>query len=163
MQIHQLNLRRTSSKKRIGRGGKRGTYSGRGNKGQKARSGGNVNPLFEGGRSSLTMRMKKARGFNSPHPRKTTITLTQLDQMCADGDTVNAAFFVQKGVVNKMHAAKGFKIVARGTLAKKKLTIDPSVAASAGACAAIEKAGGSCTPAKKESSKEAKKTAAKKA
>ena len=75
MQIHQLKLKKRKKRKTIGRGGKRGTYSGRGNKGQKARSGGNVDPLFEGGRSSLVERLKKVRGFKSPHAKKININL----------------------------------------------------------------------------------------
>ena len=53
MQIHELKVKAKKTKKRIGRGGKRGTYSGKGNKGHKARSGGNVDPLFQGGSTSL--------------------------------------------------------------------------------------------------------------
>ena len=69
MQIHELNTKKRKAKKTIGRGGKRGTYSGKGNKGQKARSGGSMDPLFEGGRSSLVERMKKLRGFKSTHAK----------------------------------------------------------------------------------------------
>ncbi|MGA1050343.1 MAG: uL15 family ribosomal protein [Minisyncoccia bacterium] len=54
MHIHTLssNLPK-KSRKRIGRGGKRGTYSGKGQKGQKARSGAKISPLFTGGSAAL--------------------------------------------------------------------------------------------------------------
>jgi large subunit ribosomal protein L15 len=54
MQINTLKIKTPKKKRKtIGRGGKKGTYSGKGNKGQKARSGSKLDPLFEGGRSTL--------------------------------------------------------------------------------------------------------------
>ena len=81
MQIHQLKLNKRKSRKRVGRGGKRGTFSGRGMKGQKARSGAKIDPLFEGGRSSLVERLKKTRGFKSPHGKKININLNDLERI----------------------------------------------------------------------------------
>ncbi len=146
MQIHELSTT-TQKKKRIGRGGKRGTYSGRGMKGQKARSGGNVDPLFEGGRTTLVQKMKKKRGFASPHPKKNVISLAVIDAKFADGDTVSLATLVEKGIIAKKKAAHGARIVANGTLAKK-VTISTEIGASQNAAAAIEKAGGTLTQEK---------------
>jgi large subunit ribosomal protein L15 len=54
MHIHTLSSNLSQkSRKRIGRGGKRGTYSGKGQKGQKARSGAKISPLFTGGSAAL--------------------------------------------------------------------------------------------------------------
>jgi large subunit ribosomal protein L15 len=54
MQIHTLSSNLSKkSRKRIGRGGKRGTYSGKGQKGQKSRSGAKISPLFTGGSAAL--------------------------------------------------------------------------------------------------------------
>lgn len=54
MQIHTLSPHPSQkTRKRIGRGGKRGTYSGKGQKGQKARSGAKISPLFTGGSAAL--------------------------------------------------------------------------------------------------------------
>jgi large subunit ribosomal protein L15 len=54
MQIHTLSSNLSQkSRKRIGRGGKRGTYSGKGQKGQKSRSGAKISPLFTGGSAAL--------------------------------------------------------------------------------------------------------------
>lgn len=54
MHIHTLSSNlSTKSRKRIGRGGKRGTYSGKGQKGQKSRSGSKISPLFTGGSAAL--------------------------------------------------------------------------------------------------------------
>ena len=123
MQIHELQAPVRKAKKTIGRGGKRGTYSGRGCKGQKARSGGNVNPLFEGGRTRLIDTMKKMRGFASPHPKMNVITLAKIDRAYDDGDTISLTTLVDKGLVRTKTARHGVKIVATGTLTKK-VTVD---------------------------------------
>lgn len=141
MQIHEITIPRRKPRKRIGRGGRRGTYSGRGMKGQKARSGGNVNPLFEGGRSSLIDRLKKVRGFKSLRPKKVTIHLADLEKFCADGDHVTMELLQKKKLVRKKHVASGAKIVDGGSCTKK-LTIGKGVAVTASAAAAIKKAGG---------------------
>ena len=73
MQIHNLKIQYPKKKRKIiGRGGKKGTYSGKGGKGQKGRSGVSIDPLFEGGRSSLIDRLKKIRGFKAFKPKAVT-------------------------------------------------------------------------------------------
>ena len=119
MQIHELKDFETSSKKRIGRGGKRGTTAGRGTKGQKARSGGNVNPLFEGGRSTLIQRMKKMRGFNSRNADKNIISLTQLDKYFEDGQEVSLESLISKGLIRRKNSRNGVKILNNGACEKK--------------------------------------------
>lgn len=141
MQIHELQFGPRKSRKRIGRGGKRGTYSGRGNKGQKARSGAKVDPLFEGGRSSLVERLKKVRGFKSPYPKKAAIQLSRVANHFADGDTVSIEALREKGLLNGADITRGVKIIGNAPL-EKKLTVDASIEISAGASASIEKAGG---------------------
>ncbi len=126
MQIHELEKIGKNDKKRVGRGGKRGTTSGRGTKGQKARSGGNVNPLFEGGRSSLIQRMKKLRGFSSPHPKKNVISLDDLDKNFEDGDSVSVLELNEKGLIRKKNIKNGVKIVGTGKC-EKKLTFSDEV------------------------------------
>lgn len=140
MQIHQISAAKRKERKTVGRGGKRGTYSGRGNKGQKARSGGSVDPLFEGGRSSLVERLKKVRGFKSMHPKKVTVKLSALEKSYADGETVSLETLVAKGVVNKKDASRGAKIVATGALSKKLTVV--GVLVSGAASEAIKGAGG---------------------
>ncbi len=69
MKLHDLAPAEGAKKerKRIGRGNGsgHGTYSGRGLKGQKARSGGQVNPRFEGGQLPLVLRLPFKRGFHN--------------------------------------------------------------------------------------------------
>ncbi len=137
MQIHTLKVTKKPERKRIGRGGKRGTTSGRGTKGQGAH-GKKKDPLFEGGRSTFTERLKKVRGFKSVHPKKYTVTLDQLEARFSDGETVTLATLIEKRVVPKKALVAGAKIVATGTL-KKKLGLDESVACSEKAKEAFKK------------------------
>ena len=63
MQLYQLRTtNKKRSRKRVGRGGKRGTYSGRGLKGQKSRAGRKPRPGFAGGDTLLAKRFPKQRG-----------------------------------------------------------------------------------------------------
>jgi large subunit ribosomal protein L15 len=141
MQIHELKLAKRKDKKKIGRGGKRGTYSGRGNKGQKARSGGNVDPLFEGGRSSLVERLKKLRGFKSVSAKKRNFNLNDLEKNFKEGETVSIENLVKAKLLNKIESKDGVKILGTGEL-KKKLSIDKAILLTVSAKEAIEKAGG---------------------
>ena len=149
MQIHELETKERKASKRVGRGGCRGTYSGRGMKGQKARSGGNVDPLFEGGRSSLIQRMKKLRGFKSIHAKKNVITLDQLNRIFEDGETVSILSLIEKKILRKRAARNGVKILSGGELSKK-VTVAEDILVTEGAKEAIEKAGGKVIEAKKE-------------
>ena len=64
MQLHELRpVHKNKSKKRIGRGGKRGTYSGRGMKGQKSRAGRKIRPAIR----DLIQRTPKLRGAKDTH------------------------------------------------------------------------------------------------
>lgn len=140
MQIHQIKIKKRKCRKRIGRGGRRGTYSGRGNKGQKARSGGNVNPLFEGGRSSLIERLKKVRGFKSRNAKKTNINLGDLEKLPSDTE-INAKNLVEEKLISKAEAKNGIKILGDGKITKK-FKIGKGILLSKSAKSAIEKAGG---------------------
>lgn len=138
MQIHEIKLRSRKKRKTIGRGGKRGTYSGRGNKGQKARSGAHVDPLFEGGRSSLVERLKKVRGFKSPHSKKENINLNDLERNFKNGEKVDIKSLIEKGLTDKIEARKGIKILGTGKLTKK-ITVDKDILMTKSAKEAIEK------------------------
>lgn len=125
MQVNTLKLNnKRKSRKNLGRGGKKGTYSGRGVKGQKARSGVSINPLFEGGRSSLIDRMKKNRGFKSTNSKKIVIKLSDLEKKFKDGDIVNVGSLISSGLVDKIRAREGIKILATGKITKKLIVGD---------------------------------------
>lgn len=141
MQIHQLTLKKRKPKKTVGRGGKRGTYSGRGNKGQKARSGAAIDPLFEGGRSSLTERLKKVRGFKSRTPKKTVVKIFDLEKNFKDGDVISIETLIAAKVISKKDSKDGVKILSTGEITKK-LSIEKDLLLSQTAKDAIIKAGG---------------------
>ena len=127
------------STKRVGRGIGSGTgkTSGKGHKGQKARSGGGVRPGFEGGQMPLYRRLPK-RGFNNIFAKQyVTINVADLEKF-ENGTVVTAELLKESGVVSK--TLDGIKILGRGELTKK---LEVKVAKfSASAAEKIEKAGG---------------------
>jgi large subunit ribosomal protein L15 len=141
MQIHQLKVKKRKDKKTVGRGGKRGTYSGKGNKGQKARSGAKIDPLFEGGRSSLVMRLKKVRGFKSHSAKKSVVKLESLEKLFKDGDTISIESLLKAKLIKKADVKDGVKILGSGKITKK-ITISAGILLSQTAKDAIIKAGG---------------------
>ena len=124
MKLHELekNLGATHRKKIVGRGSGSGLgkTSGRGEKGQKARSGGSINPVFEGGQLPLYRRLPK-RGFSN-HRFKVEYAVINVSDLNAfeDGAVVTPALLKEKGIVKKQLA--GIKVLGEGIL-EKKLTI----------------------------------------
>ncbi len=124
MKLHELvkNPGATHSKKRVGRGSGSGLgkTSGRGQKGQNARSGGGVRPVFEGGQLPLYRRLPK-RGFSNAMftTRYAVINVGDLNRF-EDGTTVTPALLKECGVVKQQR--DGIKVLGSGEL-DKKLTI----------------------------------------
>ena len=105
------------TKKRVGRGigSGLGKTSGRGHKGQKARSGGGVRRGFEGGQTPLYRRLPK-RGFKNIHAKTyTEVTLTMLNK--ATTEEVTAESLIKDGVISK--ANDGIVVLGTGKLEKK--------------------------------------------
>ncbi|MBQ7572915.1 MAG: 50S ribosomal protein L15 [Clostridia bacterium] len=127
------------SAKRVGRGIGSGTgkTSGKGHKGQNARSGGGVRPGFEGGQMPLYRRLPK-RGFNNIFAKQyVAINVEDLNKL-EDGTEVTAQVLKENGIISK--TLDGVKILGRGELTKK---LSVKVAKySASAKEKIEKAGG---------------------
>ncbi len=130
-----------TSRKRLGRGigSGLGKTSGKGHKGQWARSGGGVRPGFEGGQMPLIRRVPK-RGFNN-HFRKvySIVNLSVLENFDANS-VVDMEALNAKGLIKVLKNSVGLKVLGNGTLSKA-LTVKAS-AFSASAKEAIEKAGG---------------------
>jgi len=127
-------------KKRIGRGGDRGGTSGKGHKGQCARSGPKINAGFEGGQMPLSRRLPK-RGFNNKRFQTEVkiINLDLLEALFDAGQTIDVALLREKKVI-KGRKRFALKVLGTGTLSKN-LTVCASMF-SAKAKEAIEKAGG---------------------
>lgn len=139
MQIHQLQPKTKQRKaKRIGRGGKRGTYSGRGMKGQRSRAGARFQPRVR----EILKRYPKLRGYKrSPYGDVISVNVSVLEKNFTVGDTVNPAALVAKHLVGATgKKALKVKILGFGELTKK-LTIEKCTV-SALAKEKIEKAGG---------------------
>ena len=130
-----------TASKRLGRGigSGLGKTSGKGHKGQWARSGGGVRPGFEGGQMPLIRRIPK-RGFNN-HFRKvySVVNLSVLESFEANS-VVDIVALAEKGLIKIVKGSVGFKVLGNGTLTKA-LTVQAN-SFSASAKEAIEKAGG---------------------
>ena len=118
MKIEDLKpaMKKTKSK-RVGRGigSGLGKSSGRGQKGQKARSGGGVRRGFEGGQTPLYRRLPK-RGFTNIHAKTyTEVTLTMLNKSKAND--VTAESLLEEGIIGKIN--DGIVVLATGNLDKK--------------------------------------------
>ena len=131
----------TTSKKRLGRGigSGLGKTSGKGHKGQWARSGGGVRPGFEGGQMPLIRRIPK-RGFNNHFRKVYSIVNLSVLESFENGAIVDIAALNEKGLIKFIKGSVGLKVLGNGTLTKS-LTVKAS-AFSAQAKEAIEKAGG---------------------
>ena len=109
----QKNTKRTRVGRGIGSG--LGKTSGRGHKGQKARSGGGVRRGFEGGQTPLYRRLPK-RGFTNIHAKTyTEVTLTMLNKSKAKD--VTAESLLEEGIIGKIN--DGIVVLATGNLDKK--------------------------------------------
>jgi large subunit ribosomal protein L15 len=130
-----------TSKKRLGRGigSGLGKTSGKGHKGQWARSGGGVRPGFEGGQMPLTRRVPK-RGFNN-HFRK-VYAIVNLDVLSdfEAGAVVDYDILWEMGLIKEVKNAVGLKVLGNGEL-NVAITVK-AAKFSASAKEAIEKAGG---------------------
>ena len=124
MKLHtmQPNEGATTTKKRVGRGpgSGLGKTSGKGHKGQNARSGGGVRPGFEGGQLPLFRRLPK-RGFSNARfkTRYATINLSDLNRF-EDGAVVTPELLKEMGLIKNQ--LDGIKVLGNGTL-EKKLTV----------------------------------------
>ncbi|MFO7806988.1 MAG: 50S ribosomal protein L15 [Candidatus Moraniibacteriota bacterium] len=158
MQIHELKASAKKGVKRVGRGGKKGTYSGKGMKGQRARSGFSQYATFEGGKTSLVGRTKKNRGFKSLKSGNLALSLDVLENKFEEGEKVDKNSLLAKKIIREKQVPK---ILSDGEISKK-LEIE-GIALSKKAQEKIEKAGGKViqTSDKEEKAKEVKKDTSK--
>ncbi len=140
MQIHQLQpIHKNRKARRIGHGGKKGTYSGRGMKGQKSRTGYRTQPRIR----ELLKKYPKLRGYRRKKigEKPTPVNLELLEKYFDSEETVNPRLLAQKNIVRTI---KGripvVKILAKGEITKVFVIEDCGV--SQAAKEKIEKAGG---------------------
>jgi large subunit ribosomal protein L15 len=140
LQLNNLE-KTTEARKRVGRGGKRGRYSGNGKGGQKSRTGSSkeLKASFEGGQMPLVRRIPR-RGFtNIFRIENAIINVRDLEVHFNVGDVVNEATLREKGLV-KGKKQVSIKVLGDGKISKK-LTVHVD-AVSASATQAIQDAGG---------------------
>lgn len=129
MRLHQIKpIHRRKKAKRIGRGGKRGTYSGHGMKGQKSRAGARIRPGFRGGDNPIWKLFPKQRGatkrveakhakFRIIRAKPAVVSLSLLNARFKDGDKISAKTLIKKGIISS--AKNGVKVLANGQVDKK--------------------------------------------
>ncbi|MBR2467750.1 MAG: 50S ribosomal protein L15 [Clostridia bacterium] len=143
MKLNQMSpaLNSTTDKRRVGRGigSGLGKTSGKGHKGQNARSGGGVRPGFEGGQMPLIRRLPK-RGFNNKRfaAEYTIINVSDLN-VFEDNTVVTTELLQEKNIINKL-APYGLKVLGNGNL-EKALTVKANKFTES-AVQKISKAGG---------------------
>jgi large subunit ribosomal protein L15 len=119
MQLHELKpTHKSKKKKRIGRGGKRGTYSGRGVKGQKSRAGRGPRPALR----DIIKKIPKKRGyrFKSIKKKPQVVNLKDLEKHFTAGEKVTPKTLLEKGLIGKVKGKMPkVKILGQGKLTKK--------------------------------------------
>lgn len=121
MKLHELKpadgaVKTSRRRKGRGTGSGLGKTSGRGHKGQKARSGGGVRIGFEGGQMPLTRRLPK-RGFTNIFAKEYSIVNVEELDVFDDDTVITPELLMERGFVKKVN--DGVKILGNGTLTKK--------------------------------------------
>ena len=120
MQIHHITKSSTARKaRRIGRGGKRGTYSGKGIKGQKSRAGAKMRPAMR----EILKKIPKLRGyrFKSFRLQPETVTVADLEKKFNNGDVVSPESLLAAKLIKRQRGRmpNRVKIIGKGNLTKK--------------------------------------------
>lgn len=138
MQLYQLKpTYKKKSRKRVGRGGKKGTYSGKGVKGQKSRAGKKPRVDFAGGDTTLSKRLPKRRGTTGKHKttkvrrgskinrlrfqsRPVIVNLKDIEQKFKSDEIVSPQSLLKMGLIGKIKGrVPKVKILGQGELKKK--------------------------------------------
>lgn len=140
MKFNELNLTKSKSRKRVGRGisAGQGKTAGRGTKGYGARTGSKAKPGFAGGQNPIMQALPKLPGFRSQHAKAENVHTGQLEQF--GGKTVDSQVLADAGLISNAHV-KIKLITGKGDLTKKVTVKLPAISASA--LEVVQKAGGS--------------------
>lgn len=140
MQLHQFKpIHKTKKRKRVGRGGKRGTYSGRGMKGQGSRAGSRIRPALR----DLIKTIPKLRGvkFKKKIDVFEIVNLSTVEVKFNEGETVSPESLLKRRLIRRIKGrTPKVKILGSGSLTKKVLV--KGCETSKGARKIIEKVGG---------------------
>ena len=140
MQLHQLKpIHKRKRKRRLGRGGKRGTYSGRGVKGQRARAGAKFQPMIR----EVIKKYPKLKGYRQKVRRRIQVEINTaiLEEKFKSGEEINPKVLIERRIIRKIKGrVPQVKILGKGEL-KKKLIVE-NCKVSKAAKEKIKKAGG---------------------
>jgi len=140
MQSHEIKSKNTvKPKKRVGRGGKRGTYSGRGQKGQNSRSNTRKRPEMR----DIIKKLPKLRGyrFSSFKTKSTTVDVSKLENVFENGANITPRILLKSGLIERLGGKlPAVKLLGNGNITKKLLVSKCQI--SKKAQEKIEKAGG---------------------
>lgn len=139
MLLHEIKpIHKRKDKKRVGRGGKRGTYAGKGIKGQKARAGRKLKPIIR----ELIKRYPKLKGYKFKSKKELRIiNVGDLEKKFNAGEKVTPKILLKKKIIRKIKGKiPQVKILGKGEI-KKKLVFEDCLF-SKQAKEKIEKAGG---------------------
>lgn len=140
MQLHEIKqIHKRKNQKRIGRGGKRGTHSGRGIKGQRTRAGRKMAPPIR----ELIKKYPKLRGyrFKSRKQKPAIVNIKDLEKVFKKGDLISPQVLIEKRLIRRIKGrVPEVKILAQGNLTKK--LIIKGCQSSEKAKEKIKKAGG---------------------
>lgn len=119
MQLHELKPQTKNKPKKIrGRGGKRGSYSGRGIKGQKSRAGRRIRPQLR----DIIKKIPKKRGykFKSVRDKIPAVTIEIINKKFQDGEIITPLKLFRNGLIKNLGKKKlKAKILSNGELNKK--------------------------------------------
>lgn len=131
MQFHNLQPNtKKKTKKRVGRGGKRGTYSGRGMKGQKSRAGHRIRPQLR----DIIKQLPKKRGyaFKSIKEKPAIVNVGALEEKFKDGAQITPRNLLDAGIISrKKGKIPEVKLLGDGNLTKKLLVSKCQISKSA--------------------------------
>jgi large subunit ribosomal protein L15 len=123
VQVHQVSHQQSLKRaRRIGRGGKRGVYSGRGIKGQRARAGAKIRPA----QRDIVKKIPKLRGyrFKSFRQKPQVVNFSKIEKKFVSGDTISPSVLLLSGMVRR-YKGKAPKVKILGNLkTEKKFTFD---------------------------------------
>jgi large subunit ribosomal protein L15 len=139
MQVHQIKFKLKKSK-RVGRGGKKGNYSGKGMKGQKSRAGHRIRPALR----DVILKLPKKRGFKNIKIQKKIFetNLKLINEKFKNNEVVNFKTLQKKKIIKIPKSVKNFKIkiLGQGDL-NKSLIFDRNLIFSKSAFEKLEKSG----------------------
>jgi len=144
MQLHELKpIHKLKKPKRVGRGGKRGTYAGRGIKGQKSRAGRRLKPIIR----EIIKKYPKLRGYKFKSKIKNQkskiviVNLEALEKKFKTGEIISPRILLERKIIRKIKGRiSGVKILGKGEITKKLIIEGCEISKSAKE--KIEKVGG---------------------